>query len=475
MLFTSYQYWLVLLLAFGIYWAATRLRHKRLSQNITLLVMSYSFYAWWDWRWCVLLAAISAISFWGAHWIHRTQSRQERRIILIILLFISLGALGVLKYFNFFTESFASMLSSFGLTISQPILSIIIPIGLSYYTFQSVSYLIDVYRQHASPSSDVLAFFVALSFFPQLLAGPITRPVHLLPQLTTYRTFKIDIAKDGIRQFLWGLIKKMLVANGIGTQVDYIWSHYTSLDGLSLCIGAFLYSIQIYCDFSGYADMAIGSGKLFGIKLANNFSYPYFSTSIRTFWHRWHISLSTWARDYIYIPLGGNRVRTLRHAFNLILTFSIIGVWHGANWTFVAWGVLHGLYQLPGAVLRRYRLRTSSGSASTMKLVGSGVMVFFLVSLAWVLFRAPTITDAFHYITTAISRPYLEVDHLRYLPWLGGSVALLIWEGIMSRREHGLDLGMIPVTARWATYLALCVLLLLGGYFGNRAGIYVQF
>lgn len=474
MLFTSYKYALALLLAFIVFWGVARFSRGRTPQNVALLLLSYGFYAYWDWRWCGLLAGVSATGFLAGILLDYCDSPRRRRLVLALVLIVSLGALCAFKYFNFFSESFAAMLSRFGVDTSQVTLSLVLPVGLSYYTFQNLSYVIDVYRRDITASRDALAYLVSLSFFPQLLAGPITRPRSLLPQLGAPRVFDDRLASDGLRQILWGLTKKMLIADGIGSQVDHIWANYQSLDGLSLALGAFLYSLQIYCDFSGYADMAIGSGKLFGLRLMKNFEYPYFSTSFREFWRRWHISLSSWARDYVYIPLGGNRVGKPRHVFNIVLTFLMIGFWHGPNWTFLVWGALHGVYQAPRALLRKVS-PPIPGKRRPALTVAAGVGVFVLVTFAWVFFRAPSLSDAFGYLAQGASAPYKAVDHLRYLPWVGASIALLLWEGFMRKHEHGLDVGMVSRPVRWLSYVALLLGILIAGSFGSRAGIYVQF
>ena len=475
MLFTSYKYGLALLIAFAVFWAVARFSRKRGPQNAALLLISYGFYAFWDWRWCGLLAGITATGYFGAIWLGRTEPQKRRRLILVLVLILNLGALGALKYFDFFSGSFAAMLGRFGLDADQATLNLVLPVGLSYYTFQNLSYVIDVYRREIGASRDALSFFTALSFFPQLLAGPITRPRSLLPQLGARREFDGHLASDGLRQFLWGLFKKMVIADGIGIQVDYIWANYHSLDGLSLMLGALLYSVQIYCDFSGYADMAIGSAKLFGLRLDKNFNYPYFSTSIREFWSRWHMSLSSWMRDYVYISLGGNRVGKARLAFNIMVTFLLVGLWHGSNWTFIVWGLLHGLYRLPSALLRKRAPKGDAtlGNRRWSPLIGVGV--FLLVTFAWVFFRAPSITEAAGYLARALSTPYEAVGYLRYVPWISLSAGLFLWEGFMRKHEHGLDIRNVPLPARWAGYVALCLALLIAGFFGNRAGIYVQF
>jgi len=333
MLFTSYKYALFVAVAFGVYYLAGRMSRGRRLQNLALLALSYLFYALWDWRWCLLLAAVTASGYLGAALLERAETR--RRLILVGVLLIDLGALGAFKYFGFFADSFATLLGTVGLHADWVTLNLVLPVGISYYVFQNLSYVIDVYRRELPATRGVVEYAVALGFFPQLLAGPITRPRDLLPQLFEGRAFDDTRARDGLRQVLWGLSKKMLIADNIGVQVDYAWNNIARLDGVSLLTVAVLYSIQIYCDFSGYADIAIGTAKLFNLRLSKNFEYPYFSVSVRMFWRRWHITLANWMRDYVYISLGGSRVAPWRHAFNLLVTFLLVGLWHGASWAFV--------------------------------------------------------------------------------------------------------------------------------------------
>jgi alginate O-acetyltransferase complex protein AlgI len=349
-LFTSYKYAVFVVVAFGVYYLVGRVSRGRQLQNLTLLALSYVFYALWDWRWCLLLAGATASGFVGALLLDRLQAR--RGLILLGVLLIDLCALGAFKYFGFFAESFAALLKGAGLHADWVTLNLVLPVGISYYMFQNLSYVIDVYRRDLPATRGALEYATALSFFPQLLAGPITRPRDLLPQLFTRRTFDDARARDGLRQVLWGLTKKMLIADNIGVQVDYLWGNISRLDGVSLVTAAVLYSVQIYCDFSGYADIAIGTAKLFNLRLSKNFEYPYFSVSVRMFWRRWHMTLAGWMRDYVYIPLGGSRVAPWRHAFNLLATFLLVGLWHGADWTFVVWGGLHGSYLVAESRLR---------------------------------------------------------------------------------------------------------------------------
>ena len=451
--------------AFGLYYLVGRISRGRRLQNLTLLALSYVFYALWDWRWCLLLAAVTASGFLGALLLDRSQAR--RGPILLGVLVLDLAALGAFKYFGFFADSFAALLRGVGLHADWVTLKLVLPVGISYYMFQNLSYVIDVYRRELPATRDALEYATALSFFPQLLAGPITRSRELLPQLFARRSFDDARARDGLRQVLWGLTKKMLIADNIGVQVDYAWNNIARLDGVSLVTVAVLYSIQIYCDFSGYADIAIGTAKLFNLRLSKNFEYPYFSVSVRMFWRRWHITLASWMRDYVYIPLGGSRIGAWRHAFNLLITFLLVGLWHGAAWTFVIWGGLHGSYLIVESRLR--------GRGARVGGVVAGVVVFALVTFAWVFFRAPSLGAATEYLLQAVTRPFGAGDFARFVPTLLLSAALLGYELLTRVWEHGRAISAAPLPARWAPYLGLSMTPLLFGFLGASQGIYVQF
>jgi len=473
MLFTSYKYGVFVVAAFAVYYLATRTARGRLAQNLMLLLGSYLFYALWDWRWCLLLAGVTASGYIGALVVDKVHAR--RGLILLAVLVVDLGALGAFKYYGFFADSFAALLRGFGLHADSVTLSLVLPIGISYFTFQNLSYVIDVYRRDMPATRGVIEYATALSFFPQLLAGPITRPRDLLPQLFQRRTFDDARARDGLRQVLWGLTKKMLIADNIGVQVDYVWANISRLDGVSLVTAAVLYSIQIYGDFSGYADIAIGTAKLFNLRLSKNFDYPYFSVSVRMFWRRWHITLASWMRDYVYIPLGGSRVGPWRHAFNLLATFLLVGLWHGADWTFVVWGALHGSYLVVEGRLRSRGVPAGSRRWSAATGVLAGLLVFALVTFAWVFFRAPSLAAATEYIAQTITKPFAAGGHWRFVPTLLLSAALLGHEWLTRRWEHGLAITAAPLPARWATYLGFAMALLIFGYLGPSQGIYVQF
>jgi len=497
-LFTSYRYGVFVLVAFALVWLVVRLARGPRTTTVALLALSYVFYALWDWRWCALLAAITASGFLGGLWLGRQPDSGRRRGPLAVVVVFNLAALGLFKYFDFFAGSFARMLGHLGLHVDHVTLGLILPIGLSYYTFQNLSYVIDVYRRTLPATRDPLIYACSLAFFPQLLAGPITRPRDLMPQLARPREFDPDLASDGLRQVLWGLLKKMVIADNIGTRVDAVWAARGHANSLDVLCTAVLYSVQIYCDFSGYADIAIGTAKLFGLRLSPNFDHPYFSVGIRAFWRRWHMTLSSWARDYIYISLGGNRVSPWRRHTNVMLTFLAIGLWHGANWTFLVWGGLHGLYNIvetafgrssrgrpvaaagapAGAASGSPGGASASGSdpaASRWSSLATGVVTFAAVTFAWVFFRAPSLSAAFGLLSRLAVAPAGLATYRPYLTLLLASAALFIYEWLTRGWEHGLAVERLALPARWVAYLAACLLLLLTGYLGSRSGIYVQF
>ena len=346
MLFNSFTFGIFLSLVFLIYWGG--LRRSIRGQNLLLLAASYLFYGWWDWRFLSLIAISSAVDYAVGQGFARVQDKSSRRWLLGVSLFVNLGMLAVFKYFNFFVETAVQLISTLGFSPNEFSLQIILPVGISFYTFQTLSYTIDVYHRKIEPTQDIIAFFAFVSFFPQLVAGPIERAADLLPQFLKPREFDSALARSGLRLILWGMFKKVVIADNLAPVVDRTFANFTILPTLSLLMGILFFAFQIYCDFSGYSEIAVGSARLIGFKLTQNFNYPYLSRNVGEFWRRWHITLSSWFRDYLYIPLGGSRTSTRwRHLLNLIITFTLSGLWHGANWTFVSWGVLHGLFYLP--------------------------------------------------------------------------------------------------------------------------------
>ena len=340
MLFNSLIFPIFLVAAFAIYWLLARAPLK--VQNLFLIGASYLFYGWWDPRFLSLIFVSSLVDYVVGRVLAKETRPGRRKTLLTVSLLTNLGILGFFKYFNFFIDSFVELLALVGIEAHVTTLRIILPVGISFYTFQTLSYTIDIYRKKIDHTEDAIAFFAFVSFFPQLVAGPIERAASLLPQFLRKREFELDKAKDGMRQMLWGFFKKVVIADNVAGHVNTIFDGYHSYDGFTLFLGVFFFAIQIYCDFSGYSDIAIGVARLFGFSLMRNFAFPYFSRDIAEFWRRWHISLSTWFRDYVYIPLGGSRTATrARHIANIIITFTVSGLWHGANWTFVIWGFLN--------------------------------------------------------------------------------------------------------------------------------------
>ena len=383
MLFNSLTFLVFLPIVFGVYWFAL-LRSVK-AQNVWLLLASYVFYGWWDWRFMGLIAFTSAVSYMTG--LKCAKGRGHRKCWLVVSLVLNLVILGFFKYCNFFLESTAALLQMFGMKANMPVLHIILPVGISFYTFQALSYTIDVYREKINPIREWVAFFAFVSFFPQLVAGPIERASNLLPQFTRSRQFDCDKALQGVCLIVYGLFKKMVVADTLALYVDQAFAHPALYNSTSCVLGVFFFSFQIYCDFSGYSDCARGFARLFGFELMLNFDRPYLSQSFGEFWHRWHISLSSWFKDYVYIPLGGNRVPFHRLIVNTWIVFLLSGLWHGASWTFIAWGAIHAGFLTGGILRNRYCPSLKLPSALSVIFVDIGVFA------AWMLFRVRTFAD----------------------------------------------------------------------------------
>ena len=442
MLFTSNSFLIFLPIVFAAYWLAGRRGAK--PQNIVVLLASYVFYGWMDWRLCGLLA-LSAVCAFGSGRIISDYGR--RRLAVGISLAVNLGILCFFKYYNFFAASLTNAFSLMGLPLDVPTLQVVLPIGISFYSFMSIAYTIDVSRGLVKPTRDPFSFFAYMSFFPQLLAGPIGRAPEMLPQFERVRTFDYDIAVDGCRQMLWGFFMKMVIADGCAVLTDRLFLRPESFAGSMLLVGAFMYAIQIYADFAGYSNLAIGCGKLFGIRLRQNFAFPYFATNIADFWRRWHMSLTTWFRDYVYIPLGGSRCSKLKCIRNTFVVFLLSGLWHGANWTFVIWGFVHACLFLPLLVL---------GKRLSMGAVG-WLLTFPSVVLAWVFFRASDFHSAMGYFGAMFSKSLFSLprNYLSMLPWIA---VLLAVDWIQRKKEHSLQIGGLPKVLRWLIYLTIAVL-----------------
>ena len=447
MLFNSIEYIFFLPIVFAIYWF---LRNRLKLQNLFVVVASYVFYGWWDWRFLLLIAFTSFCSWGSGLLIHRTPYTVHRTLSpkfwMVTNIVINLGILAVFKYYDFFVREFGAL---FGISTESLLLRIILPVGISFYTFQALSYSIDVYRGNIKPTKDIISFFAFISFFPQLVAGPIERATNLLPQFLQKRTFGYEQGVDGMRQILWGLFKKIVVADNCAMYVDQVWSTYDTQSGSTLLLAAILFTFQIYGDFSGYSDIAIGTAKLFGIKLMRNFNNPYFSRDIAEFWRRWHISLTSWFRDYVYIPMGGNRCGLSRTILNTLIVFLICGLWHGANWTYLVWGLYNVLLFLPLILLgksKRYK-----DALLVWKQLPQMVLTFVLVSIGWIIFRAPSLADAWGYVCSMTNlsgaAPMLPITQ-----WIGiifGLLTMLAFEWTYRNSAQA------PIPHKWWIYYLL--------------------
>ena len=408
MLFNSLEYFLFLPIVFFLYWFVFKKDFK--LQNLLILISSYVFYGWWDWRFLSLIFLSTVADYFVGLKIYDSQDDKVRKSYLWVSILFNLSLLGFFKYFNFFIDSWIDLLGSFGYEQKSVwTLNVILPVGISFYTFQTMSYSLDIYYKKLKPTKDFISFASFVSFFPQLVAGPIERASNLLPQILTKRVFKYEQGVQGLRLILWGMFKKVVIADSLGIRVDRIFENYQSMDGSVLLLGLVYFSFQIYCDFSGYSDISIGTAKLFGIELMSNFKFPYFSRDIGEFWRRWHISLSSWFRDYLYIPLGGSKGGKWMSIKNIFIIFIVSGFWHGANWTFIMWGLTHALLYIPLFLIGKNRQYTTNVVAknnwfpSIKELFQMG-MTFFSTTIAWVFFRSESISDSFNYLILMVSK-----------------------------------------------------------------------
>ncbi len=484
MLFNSFEFAAFFLLAFAIYWGL--IGRKRVgAQNVFLIIASYIFYGWWDWRFLTLIVVSSLVDFIAGYHLYHARSRFRRRFLLGASLAMNLGILGFFKYFNFFIDSFVELLHLMGFQANPYSLMVILPVGVSFYTFQTLSYTIDIYYGKIAPTKDWKAYFAYVSFFPQLVAGPIERAGNMIPQFLSERKFEYRQGTDGLRHILWGLFKKIAVADTCAVHVDYIFGNYETLGGGLLALGVVLFAFQIYGDFSGYSDIAIGTARLFGFSVMKNFRTPYFSRDIAEFWRRWHISLSTWFRDYVYIPLGGSRVPRSTQALNILIVFAVSGLWHGANWTFLVWGLLNGLFYIPlllaGLHKADYDKRYGGKIIPPLQEAGLIGFTFLQTTLAWVFFRSSSVTDAFHYLGGILSGGSYSLASygIDFTILLFKSafaiVIMLVIEWINRREDYEFRIALSR-PARWGAYLALIFLAyLLGNFESQIEFIYFQF
>jgi len=484
MLFNSIEFLVFLPIVFAIYWL---LRNHLKLQNAFVVIASYVFYGWWDWRFLLLIALTSFCS-WGSGLLitERRENNPEchrggqnalfaSKFWLVANIVLNLGILATFKYYDFFVSEFGVL---FGLSTESLLLRIILPVGISFYTFQALSYSIDVYRGNIKPTKDIIAFYAFISFFPQLVAGPIERATNLLPQFLQKRTFNYEQGVDGMRQILWGLFKKIVVADNCAMYVDQVWSTYDTQSGSTLLLAAILFTFQIYGDFSGYSDIAIGTAKLFGIKLMRNFNNPYFSRDIAEFWRRWHISLTTWFRDYVYIPLGGSRVSKAKIVRNTFVIFLLSGIWHGANWTFLAWGAFHAALFMPLILLGKNRKYTSNDA--TWRDIPKMLLTFALAVIGWIIFRAETIGQAWGILkgicdVSLFSMPY-HGNRIFYIPLFLNVFLMVMVEWITRNGQHGLDVPMNS-SHKWVRimFYYVLILLIIGNCGTEQTFIYFQF
>jgi len=475
MLFNSVEFAIFVPAVFFTYWYV--LKGSFRAQNLFLLAASYLFYGWWDWRFLSLILISSLVDYIAALGLARSEGKAARRALLFMSLAANLGMLGFFKYYNFFVDSFVGLFASFGVHLQSRTLNVILPVGISFYTFQTLSYTLDVYRRRLEPTRDFVAFFAFVSFFPQLVAGPIERASNLLPQFLKPRRFERAAAVDGLRQMLFGLFKKIVIADGCGVIVDKVFAGFGDLGGSTLLVAIVCFAFQIYADFSGYSDVAIGVARLLGFDLMRNFAYPYFARDIAEFWRRWHISLSTWFRDYVFIPLGGSRGDIWRTTRNIIITFTVSGLWHGANWTFVVWGFLNGVYYIP--IMLRSRQKAHVGVVASDRWLPSAgeaagmAMTFGATLVAWVFFRADTLGQAVSYLNRMFSATLFSLPSLgkKEMIWIA---LLAIFEWMQRKKQHALQVGDLPVGLRWALYWGISYALL-SSFSGGREFIYFQF
>lgn len=476
MLFNSIEFLIFLPIVFLLYWF---IFNKQLKlQNLFLLIISYIFYGWWDWRFLSLIFFSSLIDFSIGKRLSQTEQQSKRKWLLGISLSVNLGLLGVFKYYNFFVESLQEAFHVIGADISMTTLYIVLPVGISFYTFQTLSYTIDVYRKNLEATHDPIKFFAFVSFFPQLVAGPIERASNLLGQFDLPKKFSRTLANEGLRQILWGFFKKIVIADTCAVFVNQIFDNYAEQNTAMLILGAFYFAFQIYGDFSGYSDIAIGTAKLFGFNLMTNFKYPYFSRDMAEFWRRWHISLSTWFRDYLYIPLGGSRGGRNIALRNTFIIFIVSGFWHGANWTFIVWGALNAVYFLPLLLSNNNRknLDTIAEGKVFPKITEfSGMLITFaLTLLAWVFFRAPNVTVGFNYIIRIFTEGGFQVP----IMYLASIPMIILMIGIeWNQRIQDFPLLKVPHSKYNRTLLYGVLVFLILAHISNtqQQFIYFQF
>ncbi len=480
MLFNSVDFAIFLPVVFILYWYVTN-KNLRL-QNFLIVLASYFFYGWWDWRFLSLILFSTAVDYLVGLKLKTEGNKLKRKLLLWTSIGVNLGFLGFFKYYNFFLDNFVSAFQLFGKEIQVNSLNILLPVGISFYTFQTLSYTIDVYKRKKDACSDFFAFSAFVSFFPQLVAGPIEREAHLLPQFTTKRVFDSSKALNGLKQILWGLFKKMVIADNCAEIANQVFNNSANMNGSALVLGAVFFAFQIYGDFSGYSDIAIGTAKLFGFDLIRNFAYPYFSRDVAEFWRRWHISLSTWFRDYLYIPLGGSTGNTSTKLRNVFIIFLVSGFWHGANWTFLAWGAINAIYFIPlllsGNNRKHLNVVTQGKNLPSLKEILLMVSTFSLITFSWIFFRAESMNHAFSYINGILSPSLFETPSISLGINLLYTIAFLVvfliieWKG--RECDYALD-NVFYIKKRAFRYTFYYALIFAIFWFGGSTQQFIYF
>jgi len=489
MLFNTLEFAIFFPVVFVLYWIVAK---YRIPRNILLIIASYTFYGWWDWRFLFLIAFSSLVDYVIAQKMYKAENKRKRKFLLCSSLLINLGFLFYFKYTNFFIETFIDSFRLFGRELEMSTLNIILPVGISFYTFQTLSYTIDVYRKQLEPTKDALAFFTFVAFFPQLVAGPIERASNLLPQFYKTYQFNYDRVKSGLLLMAFGLFKKMVIADRLSILVNQVYNNPGEYHGYETIVATIFFAFQIYCDFSGYSDIAIGLARTMGFDLMKNFDSPYFSKSITEFWRRWHISLSTWFRDYVYIPLGGSKNGKYRTYFNLFVVFLISGLWHGAAMTFIIWGAIHGIIIVLEKSLKVYRVKAYEtikiNNNSFSNKLGFTIITFIIVCFSWIFFRANNLSDALLVINNSMIDNYngvsygglfkLGLDKLHFWVAVLSIIALLLFDLFHKKKNAMKWLSNQNFIFRWGVYISIVFVIIIFGVYGDMAPkefIYFQF
>lgn len=477
MFFNSIAFAIFLPIVFLLYWFV--FNKNKSTQNALLIIASYYFYSCWDWRFLFLLVFSTFLDYYTGIQIEKGKSEKSRKFWFWLSILVNLGFLGVFKYYNFFASSFSELLNSAGIKASPLLLNVILPVGISFYTFHGLSYVIDIYFKRIKAEYNFVDYSLFVSYFPLLVAGPIERATHLLPEIKVKREFDLENAKQGVYQIIWGLVKKVIIADTCAPYANAVFDNYTSMNSFSLILGAIYFAFQIYGDFSGYSDIALGVSKLFGLDLLRNFNYPYFSRDIAEFWRRWHISLSSWFRDYLYIPLGGSKGGLWMKIRNTFIIFVVSGFWHGANWTYLAWGFINAVYFLPLLLSNSNRNNMDTIQLKfdfdSVKVFFSILYTFALTCIAWVFFRAKTITDAVLYLKRIITSrdfSFQYLDNERY------SYELLLMIALFVLIEWNNRSKVEPLSGKWSILkvaLAILAIMAFGTFSDYKEFIYFQF